>query len=114
MPLIVSLLVGGLCATGVGVLFGIPSLRIKGLYLAVATLAAQFFVVWCLAKIGWFSNYSSSGVITAQTIVLFGSDNGPEFRRPWRGTRCSCRRSRAAYPRRCRRRAAAARGNDRR
>src|SRR5438874_4926128 len=34
MPLLVSLLVGGACATLIGVLFGIPSLRIKGLYLA--------------------------------------------------------------------------------
>ncbi len=49
LPLIVSLLLGGASATAVGVLFGIPSLRIKGLYLAVATLAAQFFVDWaCL------------------------------------------------------------------
>ena len=48
MPLILSLLLGGLCATVVGVLFGIPSLRIKGLYLAVATLAAQFFVDWAV------------------------------------------------------------------
>src|SRR5689334_23787350 len=43
MPLLAALLLGGLTSTAVGVLFGIPSLRIKGLYLAVATLAAQFF-----------------------------------------------------------------------
>ena len=43
MPLVLSLLLGGLCATVVGVFFGIPSLRIKGLYLAVATLAAHGF-----------------------------------------------------------------------
>ena len=51
MPLIASLLMGGLCATVVGVLFGIPSLRIKGLYLAVATLAAQFFVDWACLRL---------------------------------------------------------------
>ena len=50
MPLIASLLLGGLCATVVGVLFGVPSLRIKGLYLAVATLAAQFFMDWLFAR----------------------------------------------------------------
>lgn len=72
MPAIPAFLLGGLCAALVGVLFGLPSLRIKGFYLAVATLAAQFFVVWALTKFGWFSNYSSSGVITAQTIELFG------------------------------------------
>jgi branched-chain amino acid transport system permease protein len=61
-----------LSAAAVGVLFGLPSLRIRGFYLAVATIAAQFFVVWCLAKVGWFSNYSSSAVITAQPIVIAG------------------------------------------
>ena len=53
-------------------MFGLPSLRIKGFYLAVATLAAQFFVVWALTKFGWFSNYSASGVITAQKIEILG------------------------------------------
>src|SRR5689334_17183401 len=41
MPLIVTLIAGGLCAMAFGILFGLPSLRVKGLYLAVATLAAQ-------------------------------------------------------------------------
>ena len=64
MPLIVSLLLGGLCSTIIGVLFGIPSLRIKGLYLAVATLAAQFFVDWAFLRINWFTNNSSSGSVS--------------------------------------------------
>jgi branched-chain amino acid transport system permease protein len=72
MPVIGAFLLGGVCAAGVGVLFGLPSLRIKGFYLAVATLAAQFFVVWALTKFGWFSNYSSSGVITTQEIEILG------------------------------------------
>ena len=76
---------GGLCAAAVGILFGLPSLRIRGFYLAVATLAAQFFIVWCLSKVGWFSNYSSSGVITAQPLVIFGY----EFETPPRNT-CWC------------------------
>jgi branched-chain amino acid transport system permease protein len=63
---------GGLMAALVGLLFGLPSLRIKGFYLAVATLAAQFFIVWALTKFPWFSNYSSSGVISAQEVKLFG------------------------------------------
>ena len=61
-----------MCAARVGILFGLPSLRIRGFYLAVATLAAQFFIVWCLTKFGWFSNYSSSGVITAQQMEILG------------------------------------------
>src|SRR3954466_15320029 len=72
MPLIVALLLGGLCATAVGVLFGIPSLRIKGLYLAVATLAAQFFTDWAFLRINWLTNNSSSGSVTASGLSLFG------------------------------------------
>src|SRR3954471_8721395 len=66
MPIVGAFIVGGLCAAAAGVVFGLPSLRIKGLYLAVATLACQFFVLWAINRIGWLSNYSSSGVITAQ------------------------------------------------
>src|SRR6184192_3054414 len=72
IPLLVAFALAGICAALVGIVFGLPSLRIKGFYLAVATLAAQFFVVWALTKFGWFSNHSSSGVITAQTMRIFG------------------------------------------
>ena len=72
MPLIASLLGGGLCATAVGVLFGIPSLRIKGLYLAVATLAAQFFTDWAFLRIKWFTNDSSSGSVSVAGLNVFG------------------------------------------
>ncbi len=72
MPLIAAFILGGLCAALVGIAFGLPSLRIKGFYLAVATLAAQFFVVWVLTKFGWFSNYSSSGVISTQEMAILG------------------------------------------
>src|SRR6266581_2107204 len=72
MPMLLSFVLAGIVAAGIGILFGLPSLRIKCFYLAVATLAAQFFVVWVLTKFGWISNYSSSGVITAQKLVVFG------------------------------------------
>ena len=72
LPLPVSFFLAGCCAALVGIVFGLPSLRIKGFYLAVATLAAQFFVVWALVRFPWFSNHSSSGVITAQTMHIFG------------------------------------------
>jgi branched-chain amino acid transport system permease protein len=65
------LLAGGITA-GVGVLFGLPSLRIKGFYLAVATLAAQFFLVWLFNKVPWFYNYSASGQITAPERKVLG------------------------------------------
>lgn len=72
IPLLVAFAAAGVCAALVGIVFGLPSLRIKGFYLAVATLAAQFFVVWALTKFGWFSNYSSSGVINAQKMTILG------------------------------------------
>ncbi len=72
MPLLASLLLGGLCATAVGVLFGIPSLRIKGLYLAVATLAAQFFTDWAFLRIPFFTNNSTSGSVSVAGLQVFG------------------------------------------
>lgn len=72
MPILGSFAIGGVCAALVGIAFGLPSLRIKGFYLAVATLACQFFVLWALQKFGWFSNYSSSGVISAGKIEILG------------------------------------------
>jgi branched-chain amino acid transport system permease protein len=72
MPTLVSFALAGLCAAAVGIVFGLPSLRIKGFYLAVATLACQFFVLWALQRIGWFTNNSASGVITAQKVVILG------------------------------------------
>ena len=72
IPLLVAFAGGGVMAALVGIVFGLPSLRIRGFYLAVATLAAQFFLLWALTKVGWFTNYSSSGVITAQPLDLLG------------------------------------------
>ncbi|MCB5199415.1 branched-chain amino acid transport system permease protein [Loktanella sp. DSM 29012] len=65
------LLAGGITAI-VGAAFGLPSLRIKGFYLAVATLAAQFFLVWLFNKVSWFYNYSASGQINAPERFVFG------------------------------------------
>ncbi len=65
-------LLGGLVAAAVGLVFGLPSLRIKGFYLAVATLAAQFFLVWLFNKVAWFVNYAPSGTITAPPRTMLG------------------------------------------
>jgi len=69
---LVVLVLAGLIAAAVGMLFGVPSLRIKGLYLAVATLAAQFFTDWLFARVKWFTNYSSSGSVSTAPIEIFG------------------------------------------
>ena len=72
LPVLASILLGGLMAAIVGILFGIPSLRIKGLYLAVATLAAQFFFDWVFIRVKWFTNYTPSGSVTAPELNFFG------------------------------------------
>ncbi|MSU90393.1 branched-chain amino acid ABC transporter permease [Rhodobacteraceae bacterium 2CG4] len=76
--LFVVLLSGGVTAA-VGMLFGLPSLRIKGFYLAVATLAAQFFLVWLFNRVPWFYNNSASGQITAPERSILGmAVTGPQ------------------------------------
>jgi branched-chain amino acid transport system permease protein len=72
LPLIVSILLAGGVAALVGIVFGLPSLRLRGFYLAVSTLAAQFFVQWALTKFGWFSNDNPSGVIDAPALTILG------------------------------------------
>jgi branched-chain amino acid transport system permease protein len=72
MPLIPALLLGGLCATAFGILFGLPSLRVKGLYLAVATLAAQFFSDWMFLRIKWFTLDTPSGSVSVSNLQVFG------------------------------------------
>jgi branched-chain amino acid transport system permease protein len=72
LPVLASILLGGLMAALVGILFGVPSLRIKGLYLAVATLAAQFFFDWLFSRVKWFTNYTPSGSVNAPQLEFFG------------------------------------------
>jgi branched-chain amino acid transport system permease protein len=69
---LVWILVSGFFSAAVGVFFGLPSLRIKGLYLAVATLAAQFFLQWSFVRIPWLYNYNPSGAIEVPLRTLFG------------------------------------------
>ncbi|MGL4438727.1 MAG: branched-chain amino acid ABC transporter permease [Bosea sp. (in: a-proteobacteria)] len=70
--IIIWIFASGFFAAAVGVFFGLPSLRIKGLYLAVATLAAQFFLQWAFVRIPWLYNYNPSGAIEVPLRTLFG------------------------------------------
>lgn len=72
LPLVASIAFGGLAAAAIGLVFGLPSLRLRGFYLAVSTLAAQFFVQWALTKFDWFTNGSASGIARAPDLVAFG------------------------------------------
>jgi len=79
LNILIIFVFSGFFAAGAGIIFGIPSLRIKGFYLAVATLAAQFFILWLFNKVGWFYNDSPSGMITAPPREVFGIlITGPE------------------------------------
>src|SRR5712675_1358883 len=70
--IIVLILASGLGSAAVGTVFGLPSLRIKGFYLAVATLAAQFFLSWSFVRIPWLYNYNVSGAIEVPTRTMLG------------------------------------------
>src|SRR5687768_12686271 len=110
LNLVVIFLLSGVFATIVGILFGIPSLRIKGFYLAVATLAAQFFVDWLFARVKWFTRDSSSGNVSAPPLQVFGY--GIDTRRNatsscwpssassrwWRATWCAGRSAAPGWP----------------
>ena len=72
LPLLFSILLGGLTSALVGIFFGIPSLRVRGLYLAVATLAAQFFTDWVFLRIPWFTNNASSGSVSVSNLQIMG------------------------------------------
>ena len=72
MNIMIIILISGLITAAVGIIFGLPSLRIKGFYLAVATLASQFFLVWLFNKVPWFYNYSDTGQITVSERTMFG------------------------------------------
>ncbi|MHC2089018.1 branched-chain amino acid ABC transporter permease [Methylobacterium sp. CM6244] len=74
LPLPVSLVLGGLIAGMVGLVVGLPSLRIKGFYLVATTLAAQFLIEWVLNQYPWFSNYASSSTISAPRLAIAGYD----------------------------------------
>ena len=72
LPLIPALILGGLCAMAFGILFGLPSLRVRGLYLAMATLAAQFFADWMFLRIKWFTMDTPSGSVAVSNLQVFG------------------------------------------
>jgi branched-chain amino acid transport system permease protein len=67
-----AIILGGVSAAAVGIVFGVPSLRVRGLYLAVATLAAQFFWDWAFLRIKWFTNDSPSGNVSVSNLNVMG------------------------------------------
>ena len=72
LPWLVALVAAGGITGLVSLVFGLPSLRLRGFYLAISTLAAQFFLQWVLTTFPWFSGGDSSGVVTAPPIFVAG------------------------------------------
>ncbi|MGE0340866.1 MAG: branched-chain amino acid ABC transporter permease, partial [Xanthobacteraceae bacterium] len=70
--ILIWIVASGFVSAAIGVLFGLPSLRIKGFYLAIATLAAQFFLEWCFIRVPWLVNYNISNAIEVPRHTLFG------------------------------------------
>jgi branched-chain amino acid transport system permease protein len=72
LPFAIDLAFSALAAAAVGAVFGLPSLRIRGFYLIVSTLAAQFFIEWLFTRVSWFSNDDASGVLSAPAVTVLG------------------------------------------
>jgi len=81
LPLLAGFIIGGVAAAIAGVIFGLPSLRIKGFYLAVTTLAAQFISEWAFTHVGWLYNYDSSGSISTPDMFILGFGFNTTLRR---------------------------------
>ncbi len=62
LPFWITIPAGGLMAALIGTLVGIPSLRIKGIYLAIATLAAQLIIEWTINHVTWISGGVQSSI----------------------------------------------------
>lgn len=71
MPFWICIPAGGVVAAFVGLLVGLPSARVKGIYLAIATIAAQFIIEWCINHIDWIAGHSDSTVLVPAPS-LFG------------------------------------------
>jgi branched-chain amino acid transport system permease protein len=70
MPFWVALPAGGLMAAAVGAVVGIPSLRIKGLYLAIATLAGQLIIEWTINHVTWISGGVQASIQVPRPSLL--------------------------------------------
>ena len=90
--IIIHIMISGFFASIIGCIFGLPSLRIKGLYLAITTLAAQFFLEWCFIRIPWLYNHNESGAIEVPQRTLAGVPiTWGHQQRLWLGTiSCLC------------------------
>ncbi len=81
MPWYASTLAACLVTAAVGAVFGIPSLRLKGLYLAIATLAAQEIIIWVVTH--WDAVTGGVNALVVPNPTLFGMQMNTDFRFYW-------------------------------
>lgn len=81
VPWWASIPIAALLTAAVGTIFGLPSLRLKGLYLAIATLAAQEIVEWVVVH--WTSLTGGVEALVIPSPRLFGMRVNTDFRFYW-------------------------------
>lgn len=79
IPVILAIPLAGLMTTAVGMVVGIPAARIKGLYLAIATLAAQFILEDFFNRADWFSGGSAGSLAPPLTLFGFSFDTDKSY-----------------------------------
>ena len=82
LPFWLTLPAGGLMAAAIGAVVGVPSLRIKGLYLAIATLAGQLIIEWTINHVPWISGGVQASIEVPRP-VLFGTELKTQFHLYW-------------------------------
>jgi branched-chain amino acid transport system permease protein len=70
LPFYIAIPLAGVTAAVIGIGFGLPSLRIRGLYLVIATLAAQFILNFVFVH--WQSVTNGDVGLTVQPATIFG------------------------------------------
>ncbi|QIZ75954.1 branched-chain amino acid ABC transporter permease [Ferrimonas lipolytica] len=79
IPVVLTIPLAGFLTMAVGMMFGMPAARIKGLYLAIATLAAQFILEDFFARADWFSGGSAGSMAEPVTLFGFAFDSDESF-----------------------------------
>ncbi|HEX5513529.1 MAG TPA: branched-chain amino acid ABC transporter permease [Gammaproteobacteria bacterium] len=79
IPVIIAIPLAGLMTTAVGMIVGIPAARIKGLYLAIATLAAQFILEDFFNRADWFSGGVAGSLAPQLSLFGFAFDTDKSF-----------------------------------
>src|ERR1700730_7918463 len=70
IPVFFAIPLAGVVTALVGLIFGVPAARLKGLYLVIATLAAQYILLDFFSRAEWFSGVSAPP--SANPVSIFG------------------------------------------